>query len=67
MNYAKHLKSTQTEQDRSDQIQNAAGGFVFKIDKWARLERFLVLGTVGRTTLVSTSLLGRTPRASPSA
>lgn len=34
---------------RSDEVQNNAGGFVFAIDDWARLRRFLVLGTQGGT------------------
>jgi 60 kDa SS-A/Ro ribonucleoprotein len=28
-------------------IKNAAGGYVFEVDKWARLERFLILGSEG--------------------
>ena len=27
------------------QVENNAGGFVFQIDKWSRLDRFLVLGS----------------------
>ncbi len=29
--------------------RNAAGGFAFKLDDWARFERFLILGTEGGT------------------
>jgi len=39
----------QTDQVRADQVRNDAGGFVFGIDKWARLDRFLILGTEGGT------------------
>lgn len=44
----KHLKSTpQTQQARSDQVKNNAGGFVFEISDFQRLDRFLILGTEG--------------------
>ena len=36
-----------------DQIVNAAGGFVWEIDRWARLHRFLVLGSEGGTYYAS--------------
>lgn len=43
------LKSTpQTQQSlntETPQVENNAGGFVFAIDKWAMLERFLILGS----------------------
>lgn len=31
------------------QVQNHAGGFVFQLDDWKRLERFLILGSEGNT------------------
>jgi 60 kDa SS-A/Ro ribonucleoprotein len=31
--------------DRSEQVPNSAGGFVWKVDNWTRLERFLILGS----------------------
>jgi len=34
------------------QVQNSAGGFVFAVDNWKRLERFLILGTEGGTYYV---------------
>lgn len=43
----------QTEQGRPDQVKNHAGGFVFQIDKWQQLERFLILGTAGGTYYAS--------------
>jgi 60 kDa SS-A/Ro ribonucleoprotein len=41
------------------QIQNAAGGFVYNLDKWKRLERFLVLGAEGGTYYVGERKLVR--------
>lgn len=29
------------------QVQNSAGGYVYPVDKWVRLERFLILGAEG--------------------
>jgi 60 kDa SS-A/Ro ribonucleoprotein len=29
---------------RPDQIKNSAGGYVWGVDNWMRLERFLILG-----------------------
>lgn len=58
---AKQLKSGQiptkrkTHQSKpipgreSDQVENRAGGFVFKITQWEQLNRFLILGTEGNT------------------
>ncbi|MFI7537083.1 TROVE domain-containing protein [Streptosporangium sp. NPDC049376] len=37
---------------RSDQVPNAAGGYVFAKDLWTRLEDFLILGTTGGTYYV---------------
>lgn len=34
------------------QVQNSAGGFVFKVDDFKRLERFLILGSEGGTYYV---------------
>lgn len=33
----------------SVQVENNAGGFVFEIDDWKRMERFLILGSEGNT------------------
>ena len=49
-NYATHLKTTQqpqTVKDRDDQVQNHAGGFVYQLDDWKRLDRFLIIGSEG--------------------
>jgi len=42
----------QTEPARDDQVQNNAGGFVFAVDPWQQLDRFLILGTEGGTYYV---------------
>jgi 60 kDa SS-A/Ro ribonucleoprotein len=42
----------QTEQARPEQHPNHAGGFSFVVDKWSRLDRFLVLGAEGGTYYV---------------
>ena len=35
------------------QVPNAAGGYVFEIDPWAALDRFLIIGTMGGTYYAS--------------
>lgn len=32
---------------RTDQVKNSAGGYVFAVDKWSRLNRWLILGSEG--------------------
>ncbi|MFI7709107.1 TROVE domain-containing protein [Nonomuraea sp. NPDC049480] len=44
---------TQRLPGRTDQVKNAAGGYVFAEDLWRKLEDFLVLGTTGGTYYVS--------------
>lgn len=39
------------------QTQNSAGGFVFSLDKWKRLERFLILGSDSNTYYASAQKL----------
>ena len=39
----------QTEPLNERQVKNNAGGFVFAIDKWSRLDRFLILGSDSNT------------------
>lgn len=54
--YARHVSPKQTpqaEQARPDQVQNNAGGWAFKLDDWARLDRWLVLGAEGGTYYAS--------------
>lgn len=51
------LKATETPQSLPipgrDMVENSAGGFVFKLDEWKQLERFLILGSEGGTFYVS--------------
>lgn len=52
VNYAEQVSkkvTPQSEQAREDQVKNSAGGFVFKLSNWDRLDRFLVLGNEGGT------------------
>jgi len=42
----------QTKRARADEVKNNAGGFVFTLDPFAQLRRFLVLGSVGGTFYV---------------
>ena len=44
---------TQRIPGRSDQVCNAAGGYVYAKDLWTRVEDFLILGTTGGTYYVS--------------
>jgi len=50
-NYAQHVSTKQTNQkDKipgTDQIENSEGGYVYQIDKWSQLQRFLILGCAG--------------------
>lgn len=53
MRYIRHLSKKTTPQ-RSPipgdaQVANSAGGYVYELDKWARLRRFLILGSEGNT------------------
>lgn len=41
--------ANQSELAKAGQVQNNAGGFVFEVDDWARLRRFLILGSEGGT------------------
>ena len=51
MHYGKHITKNvpQSEQADERQKQNNAGGFSFTVDKWGRLQRFLVLGSENGT------------------
>lgn len=49
MNYALHMISTQTEKAKAGQVKNNAGGFVFKLDPFQQLSRFLILGSDSNT------------------
>ena len=61
-NYIQHFTSLFTPQKdkaRADQVQNSAGGYAFSLDKWARLDRWLVLGAEGGTYYASERVLTR--------
>ena len=50
MQYETHFtptKTPQTEPATIDQVVNSAGGYVFAVDKWTGLDRFLILGSEG--------------------
>lgn len=56
MRYADHInekKTPQNQKAKEGQVQNHAGGFTFAVDKWGRLDRFLILGTEGATYYAS--------------
>lgn len=61
LNYAKYVSTRQTPQSEAvlgkNQVQNTAGGFVFALDKWGRLDRFLILGCDGGTYYASEKTL----------
>lgn len=50
-NYARHIAPKTTPQTQPipgrDMVRNNGGGFGFAVDKWTRLERFLILGCEG--------------------
>ena len=50
-NYARHVSTKATPQTEpvrgKQQVQNEAGGYVFQVDCWTRLHRFLILGHEG--------------------
>lgn len=54
MDYSKHVSTRATSQrdrtpGRTDEVENSEGGFVYTIGDWARLDRFLILGSEGGT------------------
>lgn len=56
-NLTGHFSSKKTPQSEpipgSDQVENSAGGFAWEVDKWTRLQRFLILGVQGGTYYAS--------------
>jgi 60 kDa SS-A/Ro ribonucleoprotein len=53
--YSSHvsgLVTPQRERAREDQVVNNAEGFVFQLNSWKQLDRFLILGTEGGTYYV---------------
>lgn len=60
--FAKQFKPNETPQSepiREDQVKNSAGGFVWSVDGWTRLDRFLILGTEGGTYYASEQKITR--------
>lgn len=57
--YTKHLVANQRE-PQGNTVRNNAGGQSFALDKWSRLNQFLILGTEGGTYYVSERKLTRT-------
>jgi 60 kDa SS-A/Ro ribonucleoprotein len=43
-NHAANPKTSQNKKAKDTQIENRSGGFVFKVDDWTRLNRFLIIG-----------------------
>lgn len=52
-NFGRHVQTRRTPQREAilgeTMAQNNAGGFVFVVDRWTQLERFLILGSEGGT------------------
>jgi 60 kDa SS-A/Ro ribonucleoprotein len=55
--FTKFFSTKETPQSEpipgSNQVPNSAGGFAWELDEWARLDRFLILGSEGGTYYVS--------------
>jgi 60 kDa SS-A/Ro ribonucleoprotein len=63
-NLARHISRRATPQSepipgRSDQVENSAGGYVWAVDKWTMLDRFLILGTEGGSYYINEPKLTR--------
>ncbi len=57
--YTANMQSTQNEQAKPNQVKNNAGGYVFALDNWKRLDRFLILGSDAPTYYASARTLTR--------
>lgn len=57
MDYSKHVSTKATPQMQPtlgrDEVKNSAGGYVFAVDEWTQLDRFLILGSEGGTYYAS--------------
>ena len=57
MDYSKHISAKATPQIQptfgKDEVKNSAGGYVFAVDGWTQLDRFLILGSEGGTYYAS--------------
>ena len=62
-NYTKHVNTKVTPQSEpilgKNQVKNSAGGFVFEVNDFTKLERFLILGTEGGTYYASEKKLAQ--------
>lgn len=60
-NFYSTRETPQTEPipDREEMVKNSAGGYIFEIDDWARLDRFLILGSEKSTYYASARKLTR--------
>ncbi len=62
MDYSSHFNpnvTPQSEQADPTQVENSGGGFSFQVDSFARLRRFLILGSEGGSYYASESELTR--------
>jgi 60 kDa SS-A/Ro ribonucleoprotein len=63
MSYLKRIRPRRPPQSApiagSDQVPNSAGGFAWEVDDWARLHRFLILGSEGGSYYASERTLTR--------
>lgn len=61
MKYTKHYNTKKTAQSQAipgkKMVENNAGGYVFQVDDWERLNRFLILGSEGGSYYVRESKL----------
>jgi len=57
MRFTRHFATKKTPQQRpvpgKGQTADSAGGFVFEVDEWKLLDRFLILGTEGGTYYIT--------------
>lgn len=61
--YGQHVNTKKTPQKEpvlgKKQVKNSAGGYVFAVDHWKQLERFLILGAEGGTYYIGERQLTR--------
>lgn len=49
----RNVMTPQTERANEREVMNSAGGYVFQVDKFQQLKRFIILGSVGGTYYIS--------------
>lgn len=57
--FSTYVPQTERIPGREDQVKNSAGGYVWQLDEWQRLRRFLILGTEGGSYYASEKELTR--------